>query len=219
MSSTTERDCAAGGGRDPQLHHVRFCGKQSRVAVLDDLRGLAPDVFASQHIFEAVPFIFGGDVPSYVLWKTELGARLEIDPRAIAIVGSASLGFSLNPDKNLKTFDKKSDVDVAVVSYRHFEAAWEHLRGLSIPLLSSVEAQNAVKAHQSGYIFNCTIATDFILEFLPFAPQWLKAFTHMAGVPPTEGREIKARIYRDFDSLRQYQLGGVLAARTHLEGT
>jgi hypothetical protein len=188
------------------------------VATLQDLGALAPDIFASQHIFEAVPFIFQGDLGSYVSWKTELGTRLSIDPRAIAIVGSAGLGFSLNPDKSFKAFDGSSDVDVAVVSYRHFEMAWDHLRALSTQLTSvSSEAQTAIKSHRSGYIFDGTIATDFLLQYLPFARDWLPAFSHMAGVVPTEGRDIRARIYRDFDSLRAYQLRGVLAARTHLE--
>jgi hypothetical protein len=188
------------------------------VTVPDDLLGLTPDIFASQHIFEAVPFIFSGDLAAYVAWKTELGIRLGIDPRAIALVGSAGLGFSLNPDKSFKAFDASSDVDVAVVSHRVFEFAWEHLRKLGAQQLSmSIEAQNAIKAHKRNYVFNGTIATDFILQYLPFASQWLPAFAHMAGVPPTENREIKARIYRDFESLREYQLRSVLAARTSLE--
>jgi hypothetical protein len=183
-----------------------------------DLRRLAPDIFASQFIFEAIPFIFDGDIAGYVAWKTNLAVRLEIDPRAIAVVGTASLGFSLNPAKAFKKYDETSDVDVAVVSYRHFEAAWDHLRKLGAQKLSmGVEAQNALRAHQNRYVFDGTIATDFILEYLPFAAQWLPAFAYMAGVAPTESRDIRARIYRDFDSLREYQLRGVLAARSHVE--
>lgn len=185
---------------------------------VDELRTHSPDLFASQYIFEAIPFVFAGDLAGYVAWKTELGVRLAIDPRAIAVVGSASLGFSLNPDKSFKAFDDSSDIDVAVVSYRHFESAWDHLRKLGAQKLAmSVAGQNAVKAHRTNYIFNGTIATDFILEYLPFAAQWLPAFAYMAGQPPTEGRDIRARIYRDFDSLREYQLRGVVAARAYLD--
>jgi hypothetical protein len=146
--------------------------------------------------------------------------RLGIDPRAISVVGSASLGFSLNPNKDFKSFDADSDVDVAVVSHRTFEWAWEHLRTLGANRLGmTVEAQRAVDRHRRGYVFDGTIATDFIVQYLPFGADWLKAFSHMAGLPPTESRDIKARIYRDFDSLRQYQLRGVLGARTNLEAS
>jgi hypothetical protein len=188
------------------------------VAAVDDLKTLTPDIFASQYIFEAVPFIFGGDLGKYVRWKSDLALRLSIDARAVAVVGSASLGFSLNPGKNLKKFDEDSDVDVAVVSYRHFEAAWDHLRKLSAGITAmTVEAQRAVQEHRRRYVFDGTIATDFILQYLPFAAQWIPGFAYMAGVTPTENRDIRARIYRDFDSLREYQLGGVLAARARLE--
>jgi hypothetical protein len=64
----------------------------------------SPHIFASEYIFEAVLFTFRSDVSTYVTWKSELAVRLGIDPRAIAIVGSATLGFSLNPDKGFKRF-------------------------------------------------------------------------------------------------------------------
>jgi hypothetical protein len=183
-----------------------------------DLLTVSPDLFASKFIFEAVPFIFAADVDLYIGWKTELGTRLAIDPRAIAVVGSASLGFSLNPAKSFKSFGDGSDIDVAVVSYRHFELAWDHLRKLGAQTLGMpVEVQNAITSHKRGYVFAGTIAADFILGYLPFAAQWVPAFAHMAGITPTEGREVKARIYRDFDSLREYQLRSVLAARANLE--
>lgn len=188
------------------------------MGVLEDLRTLTPDVFASRYIFEAVPFIFRQDFDRYIEWKTDLGARLGIDPRAIAVVGSAGVGRSLNPAKKLAAFGADSDVDVAVVSFRHFELAWHHLRQLGTGRLKmGPEAQYAFKMHRERHIFFGTIATDFILQYLPFAETWVPAFVHMAGVPPTEGRNLAARIYRDFESLRLYQLRSVETARAYLE--
>ena len=188
------------------------------MAVLDDLLALPPDLFTSQYIFEAVPYVFGGDLDDYVAWKTELGARLEIDPRAICVVGSAGLGISLNPENQLRAFKSDSDVDVAVVSHRHFEIAWHHLRQLGVGILDmGPEARNALRLHRERHIFDGTIATDFILALLPFAQQWVPAFAHMAGIDPTAGREVRARIYRDFDALRLYQRRGVVTARAYLE--
>src|SRR5436305_5254620 len=42
-----------------------------------------------------------------------------------------------------------------------------------------------------------------------FSREWLIALSDMAKVNPTEDRDIKARIYRDFDSLRGYQVSNV----------
>ena len=111
-------------------------------------------------LLEATPFIFGSDFEGYVRWKTDLAERLEIDPRAMSIVGSACLGISLNPDKRLKAFDADSDVDVALVSHRFFEMAWHHLRKLGVVKLTMPsEATNALKAHRQRHIFDGAIAT------------------------------------------------------------
>ncbi len=123
------------------------------MAALEDLKGLPPDLFASQYIFEATPHIFAGDFPGYVRWKTEIGMRLEIDPRAICLVGSAVVGISLNPNKRLKPFDDTSDVDVAVVSHRYFELAWHHLRKLSVQKLKMpVESLNALRGSVQNFV-------------------------------------------------------------------
>lgn len=195
-----------------------------RGEILDDLRNLTPDTFASKRIFEAVPFVFDGDLDLYVAWKGHLGSRLEVDPRAVAITGSAGVGLSLNPAKSLASFRRESDVDIAVVSAHHFDIAWRHLRFLPVgPRLRLRPRQkSAVRDHRSRLIYWGTIATDRILEILPFAAQWLSALSEMAGMDPTAGREINARIYRDFDSLRAYQLRSVHNAREDLmsnEGT
>jgi hypothetical protein len=182
------------------------------------LRELEPSTFASKYIFESIPHVFGGDVDAYIAWKSAFGAGIAVDPRAIAITGSASVGISLNPFKGLKAFDGTSDVDVAVVSFHHFEVAWRHLR-----LMTSAERgrlterqREAVRAHVDRFIYWGTVATDRIIEILPFHLRWTVALNDMAGMHPTAGREINARIYRDFESLRAYQLTSVQNARGKL---
>lgn len=78
--------------------------KKMASAVLDDLRDLPPETFASKRIFEAIPHVFGGDLDLYVEWKAVLGGQIDVDPRAVTIAGSAGVGISLNPMKNLAAF-------------------------------------------------------------------------------------------------------------------
>lgn len=184
----------------------------------DDLRDLPPGTFASKYIFEGIPHVFGGDLDAYVQWKSELGDQIEVDPRAIAITGSAGVGVSLNPFKGLKAFGPASDVDVAVVSGYHFEMAWRHMRSMSSAnrMKLSQSQRESVRDHVSRLIYWGTIATDRILEIFPFAHGWVVGFNHMAGMAPTAGREINARIYRDFESLRAYQLRSVEMARSRV---
>jgi hypothetical protein len=183
--------------------------------VKDDLKNLPPDAFASLHVFEKVPHVFGSDLPAYVTWKTELGAALEVDPRAISIVGSAGVGVSLNPTKEFSAFGPKSDIDVAIVSHHHFEAAWRYLRHVRAGRLTlSTETRKELRKHGKGYVFDGTIATESILAHLPFGKKWLTALNDRSLVAPTVGHEVKARIYRDFDCLRDYQLRGIRDAQS-----
>lgn len=186
--------------------------------IQESLRELSPATFASKFIFEAVPYIFDNDLDAYIEWKTELGASLGVDPRAIAITGSAGVGISLNPHNNLRPFNEKSDIDVAVVSAYHFEIAWRHLRSMtgSERLKLGRRQRDACDDHRTRLVYWGAIASDRILEIFPFALTWVPALNNVAGRDPTTGRKVHARIFRDFDALRAYQLQSVTAARDKL---
>jgi hypothetical protein len=187
--------------------------------IREHLRDLTPTIFASKYIFEPVPYVFEEDMDSYIDWKGTLGDQIDVDPRAIAVIGSAGVGVSLNPDKGLKAFDSSSDIDVAVVSFHHFDVAWRSLRSMSSAALFKLNKRqrSSYRAHEMKYIYWGTVATDRLLEFLPFAQSWVPGLSHMASLSPTRGRDIKARIYRDFESLRAYQLSSVEQARGQVE--
>lgn len=56
----------------------------------------------------------------YDQFKQLILNKLEAHYNDIAIDGSAKLGFSLNPTKNFRLFNKESDIDIIVIS-RKFE--------------------------------------------------------------------------------------------------
>jgi hypothetical protein len=104
-------------------------------------------------------------------------------------------------------FDQGPDIDVAVISAYHFEEAWRYLRNMGSEYFKlRPTAKRSVDDHRTRYVYYGTIATDQILERLPFGKRWLIALSAMAREYPTEGRLITARVYRDFDSLRGYQV-------------
>ncbi|WP_328625884.1 hypothetical protein OHA88_14855 [Streptomyces sp. NBC_00353] len=49
---------------------------------------------------------------------------------AVQLVGSARLGYSMNPSKNYRKFHEGSDLDIAVISPELFEKAWGELRDI-----------------------------------------------------------------------------------------
>jgi hypothetical protein len=187
--------------------------------IREALRRHSASDFASTYLLEPIPHVFSADMEGYVEWKGTLGRALDVDPRAIAIVGSASSGFSLRPGAGLRAFGEHSDIDVAVVSQHHFELGWRALRELS-PLrrakLTELE-RNALDDHRQRLVYWGTIAADKLLTLLPFSPTWVPGLSRMGGVQPTAGRSIKARIYRDFDALRSYQMQSIMLAQRGLD--
>lgn len=177
--------------------------------ILSDLKTLDPESFVSKTVIERVPYIFSADWQLYRTWRGKLADLLDVDSCDICLVGSASVGISLNPEKKFKEFDSESDIDIAVISPYHFDIAWRKLRGMRISKVNTRKERNAIIDHSKGLIFWGCIATDKILRFLPFATEWSRAAIEMASTSPTEGREINFRIYRDFYSLRKYQLKNV----------
>ncbi|WP_316192630.1 hypothetical protein [Bradyrhizobium sp. SZCCHNRI1029] len=164
---------------------------------------------ASTHLMERVPFVFDDDWELYRTWKRKLAKLIEVDPLNITVIGSGSIGFSLNPRKDFRAFSPQSDIDVAVISDYHFSIAWRALRSLKLPDVRTHRDREAVKEHRTNYIYWGVIATDKVLPYLPFVRTWTEAVSAMSGERPTEERDIKLRLYRDYDALRAYHMNGL----------
>lgn len=199
---------------------MRGCMFADVNALHSELLAKDPKDFVSHYIFEPIPFAFTGDLGTWIAWKTELARGLGIDAYDLVLTGSAAIGYSLNPKKGYKAFDGDSDIDCGVISQYHFEVAWRYLRQQRPAWLSlSPQVKRAIVTHQKTYVFAGAIATDFILALLPFGAEWQTALDAMARRAPTSGRDIKLRIYRDYDSLRHYQASGIERLRNELSVT
>lgn len=183
----------------------------------DELRDWNPHKFLEHKILEAIPFVFNNNFNQFLLWKSNLSHLIQVDSRAFVIVGSAAIGYSINPAKNFKVFDKNSDIDVAIISQFHFDQAWRAIRTIGTKYHAQTPLiQTALKDHRERLIYYGTIATDKILSVLPFQKEWTKAKVKLSEFEPTKEREINFRIYKDFESLRAYQILGLKTAQTTL---
>ena len=172
-----------------------------------DLLDKGPEMVVSLWLLEKVPCLFNNDYELYITWKMTLAKKLGIDIASILLVGSGCVGISLNPDKNYKLFDSTSDIDVAIVSDYYFSEAWKCLRNLGSRIYTLQQREKQiVEEHVRKYIYWGTITTDWILPLFPFNKIWQQALSEMAKVHPTENREIKIRLYKDFESLRGYHI-------------
>lgn len=184
--------------------------------ILQDLRDTLPSEFVAKYLFDRTPHVFA-DRDRFVAWKGALSKALEVDAASITLVGSAAIGLSLNPEKNFAAFSSRSDIDVAIISHFHFSAAWRFLRGNGHVRMSLSQRQRiAWKEHVDRLIFWGTIATDKLLPVMPFAKEWMSAAARAAEVDEIASREIKFRIYSDYESLRAYQVNSIKRAQLAL---
>lgn len=182
---------------------------------ITELLSKPPELIASVWIIDRIPLLFGEDREGYASWRYQLAKGLGVDPSSVVVTGSCAFGVSLNPNKNYRFFDAESDIDVAVISDYHFTNAWRALRNLGAEIHRLPPAtKQSVKDHVNRYIYWGTVATDRILHILPFGKEWSEVIEKMQHTSPTEGRTIEVRIYRDFDSLRAYQVNNLKNLRT-----
>jgi len=165
-----------------------------------------PNYISSKWVLERIPFIFNDDFEKYIDWKERLGGLIGVDGKAITLTGSAAVGISLNPDKNFREFNENSDIDIAVISSHYFDVSWHYLRNLG-PKRHRLKGPEkaSIKDHRERLIYWGTIATDKIIQILPFGKKWMSAIDEMRKIDPTKDRDINFRIYKDFESLREYQ--------------
>ena len=105
--------------------------------VKQELESSTTSIFITKWILEHTPYVFEDYETEYISWRHEIAEKLRIDARDIIITGSASLGFSLNPNKNFKSFDKKSDIDISIISHHYFDVAWhDSLSGVCLTSLT-----------------------------------------------------------------------------------
>jgi hypothetical protein len=189
-------------------------------SIADQLAQLESAAFTALHILDRVPAIFSTR-EQFAAWRSSIGRGLDVDPLCLVIVGSTGVGVSLSPrkDKFLKPYHEESDVDLAVISPRHFEVAWRWLRSLG-PMdrlrARSTDEADLLKMHRGHLVFDGAIATDMWLPLLPFGPKWASVLGRAGTMNPTKNRDVKARLYRDFESLRDYQRLNVERAKASM---
>jgi hypothetical protein len=181
---------------------------------IKDLESKPLSFVAMKWVIERTPYVFSKNRVDYISWKEQLSQKIGIDGKSITFTGSSCTGFSLNPNKNFNIFDDESDIDIAIISNHYFDISWHYLRNIGAKRYSFKREQIAsITDHVSRLIYWGTIATDKILEILPFGANWFKELQSMSTCPPTEGRDINIRIYKDFESLKAYHVNNLMLLR------
>lgn len=172
-----------------------------------ELLAESPSLLFSRWVLNKLPVLFNGDIESYIHWKEELSKGIQVDSQAILFTGSSCNGFSFSPYKNFKDFDEDSDIDIAIISEYFFDTCWFEIRNYGTKYHDLTKPQQkSFEDHRTRLIYWGTIATDKLLPIFSFSKEWIVALEKMAKIAPTENRTINIRIYKNFESLREYYI-------------
>ncbi|MDV6233028.1 hypothetical protein [Rhodococcus cercidiphylli] len=165
--------------------------------------------FVTARLFEGTPAIWPEEV-EYVRWRHVVADLLGVDPVGVQLVGSARLGYSLNPGKDFRIFHEGSDLDIAIVSQEIFESTWVELKSL----LGSSEFSGQ-KGYLRRLVFDECIGTEMVLPRLSIGEKWSKSRDSISAMlgPDFRALDVNYRIYRNHRALRDYQIRGVSTAR------
>lgn len=159
--------------------------------------------FVNEYILSNQPVCFRAN--EELIWgiKDLLSYQFNIHKKDIEIVGSGKLGISLSDERFGKEFNKKSDIDIALVSQELFNLGWNELLTLDFSYykLSERERQDLSDSYQ-------TIHRGFISpERLPkskFKEQWWKVFTELSNKQKYEYRKIRGRLFKNWSFVEKY---------------
>ncbi|EFD4948461.1 TPA: hypothetical protein ACWKRV_002743 [Escherichia coli] len=151
----------------------------------------------------------------YDEFKLYMSKKLEIHVNNIAIVGSAKMGFSLSPDKNYRTFNDESDIDLVLVSDRIYKSSWMAFIELQsknyFPVYAPV-AKNIFKGFVS--LKELDIRVDFFNKWSRNVEPLKKDIQTIFGIP----NDINYRIYDSWESVERYHIAGLNSLKDKLQG-
>jgi len=168
--------------------------------------------------------VVGISQSEYFNLRRRVAAHFHIHPTSVVVVGSSKLGFSLKAKSRKQgekgtrylPFDAESDIDVAIVSSRLFDAYWDEVFSLS-----GSRAQWAMIADAKGFItelFSGWITPGELPKLPRFsnAKDWSNFFDKLSSERTCGLRTIKARLYRSWERLEAYQARMVEECRNDL---
>jgi hypothetical protein len=179
-----------------------------------------------QHIFQGTPYVFRERPENYQLLTQHLCTAIGLLEDNLTIVGSAKIGFSLNPDNFPRQFSEVSDIDVIIVSEKLFDMIWMTLLEWHYPrrlsALGRVEGEWARLRRREIY-WGFLVPTEIHYDGISFphvlkpirdvSVKWFNAFRGFSLYPEFAARTVSGRLYRTWEHALQYHMEGLRLVR------
>ena len=183
------------------------------------LRTSSFDDIINDIIFAGLPYFCSGQPELHDQMIDRITNGLGVGAADVCVVGSASIGFSLAPQKFGTPFSERSDIDVVVVSADLFDQSWlDILANRRLPWATlRPRTKDRLMAHRSeSYIYNGWIYPDSIAEALGIGQNWLRTFNGLSRIPAISSRSINSRLYRTWEHAKVYHRRGLRLIRNSI---
>ena len=180
------------------------------------------DTLVESYLFKGLPVIFADDSRSYARLKRAIAKQLSIPEENVAVVGSAKVGFSLDPNRFPSPFGPGSDVDVVVVSDRWFDIDWLNIlnnRRYNRSGLPPSTVKYLDYHRDRNYIYGGWIWPDRIASCLLVGASWFNAFKSLPIITGQLGRKFSGRLFRTWDHALVYYRDSFAEIRDRLKSS
>lgn len=171
----------------------------------DHLKNKQPSEIVQRYLFDFSPYCFAANPSLYQVFRGEICNNFNIHPQNFTIIGSAKLGFSLNPDKFGSPFTDASDIDVVLVSEELFQQLWFQLIEFRRTTFFRLDSRSKKKFEDlQRFLFFGTIRLDKLSNDFPFARDWWEFFNKMSIDNRFGPRRIRAAIFKTWQHASFY---------------
>lgn len=141
-------------------------------------------------------------------------------PRAtnVHVVGTANWKYSLNPNKDFKSFDEASDIDTVIVDPESFSECWDEIRKKD-RLTKYTRAPEDERQYNSASnsIYCGFVAPVWVLDRTTPMRYEFRARLNKVSRSAASGREVKGLFFRTDVEVMDYYTRGVMAAKVKLK--
>lgn len=193
------------------------------------LKTLPLENIVQKYIFDGLPFVFRNQPETFDYLQNCIGHDLELQIQNVAVVGSARIGFSLNPGSFFRAFSPESDIDVIVIDEKLFDELWITILKWHYPQrYSGLEGADRYWAGKRkkevywGWITPDKIRFDglsfpkSLKRLRDISTQWFNAFRSLSHHSELAARPVSGRLYRTWRHALLYHMEGLRQIKVQL---
>lgn len=175
-----------------------------------------------EYIFQGVPYVFRERPELLDILRRHLCSALKFLEENVVVVGSAKIGFSLNPNNFPRQFSDESDIDILVVDEKLFDSLWMAILRWHYPRRITVlggEDGRWMRERRQDLYWGAFFPDKIRFQGLSFpeilkplrdnSTAWFNAFRSLSQYPELVSRNVSGRLYRTWEHALLYQTDGL----------